>query len=70
MSHKICLAINHAKPVLLPEEGAKISFQSFERSTKASFMIYDYVSWFIIVINDFECVLIPSTDNISFGQNT
>ena len=50
----------HTKSVLLPQENACINFQNFKRLTKAQFHIYDY----------FECVLIPSTDNIDFGSNT
>ena len=57
---KNCLAINHTKPVLLPEENVSVNFQNFKRLTKAPFIIY----------GDFECVLIPSIDNIYFGTNT
>ena len=46
---KNCLAINHAKSVLLPEENGDIDFQNFKRLAKAPFIIYC----------DFECVLIP-----------
>ena len=55
-----CLAINHIKSVLLPEEGGFINFENFKRWTKA----------LLIICDDFECVLIPSTDNINFGPNT
>ena len=48
------------KSVLLSEEGEYVKFQNFKRSTRAPFIIYDY----------FECVLIPSFDNIDFGPNT
>ena len=57
---KKCLAVNHIKSVSLPEEDASINFQNFKRLTKAPFIIY----------GDFECVLVPSTDNINFGPNT
>ena len=56
---KSCLIISHTKSVLLPEENKYVNFQNFERLTKASFIIY----------GDFECVLIPSTDNIDIGPN-
>ena len=54
-----CLAINHTKPILLPEEGAFINLQNFKRFTKAPFIIY----------GNFECVLILSIDNIDFVPN-
>ena len=57
---KICLAINNTKSVSLPEEIEYGNFQNFKRLTKALFIIY----W------DFECLLIPSTDNIDFGPDT
>ena len=37
-----------------------INFQNFERLARAPFIFYDH----------FECVLIPSTDNIHFSPNT
>ena len=60
MSCKNCLAINHTKLVLLSEEGEYIDFQNFKRLAKTLFIIY----------GDFQCVLIPSTDNIDFVPNT
>ena len=57
---KNCLASNHTKSVLLPEETEYVNFQNFKRLAKASVIIY----------GDFECILIPSTDNINFVPNT
>ena len=54
---KYCLAINHPKSVLLPKEGVYITFQNFKRLTKGPFTI----------CGDFECILLPSSDNIKFG---
>ena len=57
---KNCLAINHVKSVLLPEENEYVNFQNVKRLTKALFIIY----------GDFKYVLIFWTDNIIFGPNT
>ena len=57
---KNCLATNHTKSILLPEEGVCISFWNFKRLAKVQFVIF----------GDFECALIPTTDNIYFGPNT
>ena len=57
---KNCLAINHTKSDLLPEENECVNFQNFKRLAKSSFLIY----------GDFECVLIRSTDNIDVRPNT
>ena len=46
--------MSHTKWLLLPEEGAYINFQNLKRLEKAAFIIY----------GDFECVLVPSTDNV------
>ena len=46
--------MSHTKWLLLPEEGAYINFQNLKRLAKAAFIIY----------GDFECVLVPSTDNV------
>ena len=58
---KNCLAINHWKTVLHPEENEYVNSENCKRLTKAaSFIIY----------GDFECVLIPSTNNLDFGLST
>ena len=41
------------------EEGAYIKFKNFKRLTNVSFIIY----------GNFEYILVPLTDNISFGPN-
>ena len=56
---KNCLAINHRKSVLLPEEGEYVNFQKFKRLKNAPFIIY----------GDSEFVLILSTDNNNLGPN-
>ena len=56
---KYCLAINHKKSDLLPEEAKHVNFQNSKRLTKAPFITY----------GGFECVSIPSIDNINFGSN-
>ena len=57
---KNCLVINITKSVLLTEENEYVDFQNFQRSIKASFIIF----------GNFECTLIPSTDNINFVPST
>ena len=46
--------------VLLPKENEYVNLQNFKRLKKATFKIY----------GDFECMLIPSIDNIGFSSNT
>ena len=41
-------------------QGAYIYFRILKKLSEAPFIIY----------GDFECVLMPSTDNIDFGPNT
>ena len=53
---KNVLAINHTKSVLLPAESEYVNFQNFKRLAKPPLIIY----------GDFECVLIPLTNNINF----
>ena len=60
LKSKNCLAINHARSVLLPKRGEYVNFQNFKRLTKAPFIIF----------GDFECVLLPSSDIIDFGLNS
>ena len=57
---KNCLAIDYAKPILFPEEGEYVNVQNFKRLIKA----------LLITCGNFECVLIPSIDNIAFVPNT
>ena len=57
---KNCFANNHIKSVFRPEQGQYINFKNSKRLIKGPFIIY----------GDFECVLIPSNDNIDFGLNT
>ena len=57
---KNCLVIYHTKSVLLPEENEYVNFQNWKRLIKTPSIIY----------GDFECVLMPLTDNIDFGPNT
>ena len=60
MSYKKLSSNQSYKISFIPEANEYINFQNFIRLTKAPFITCD----------DFECVLIPSTDNIDFGPNT
>ena len=56
---KNCLVISCTKSVLFTVGRASISCQNFKRSAKAPFLTFD----------NFECVLISSTDYIDFGPS-
>ena len=55
------LSINPTKSILLPNEVSYVDFQNFKRLTK---------HYSKSVYGDSECVLIHSTYNTCFGQNT